>query len=285
MTGSLVLGLALSGAIAYAGFARGALSPSGAAGAIFVGTLIFWLGGWVWGLVLIAFFVSSSLLSRYREGEKERLAEKFAKGSRRDLGQALANGGMGAILAIVYACTERSEGVGSLEAVLLAAYLGVMATVNADTWATELGVLSRVPPRLITNGLEVPRGSSGGVTSLGTWASLAGALLIGAVATALTQAGSLLRGSGWDARALAFPVLAVTGGMAGSLFDSLLGATVQGLYYCDRCGLETESARHRCGQAAKPVRGWLWLNNDLVNFVASTVGGLVAASLGWLLWR
>jgi uncharacterized membrane protein len=110
-------------------------------------------------------------------------------------------------------------------------------------------------------------------------------LLIGAVATALTQAASLLAGGGWEARALAFPVLAVAGGMAGSLFDSLLGATVQGIYYCDRCGRETESARHRCGQATLPVRGWSWLNNDLVNFSASMVGGLVAASLGWFFWR
>jgi uncharacterized protein (TIGR00297 family) len=273
----LLLGLALSAVVGWVGYWRQSLSPGGVAGAIIVGSLIFGLGGWIWGLLLITFFVSSSLLSHYRQRDKEAVAEKFAKGGRRDLGQALANGGMGAILAVVY--------FGNPEPVLLAAYLGVMATVNADTWATELGVLSRVPPRLITTGQEVPHGSSGGVTSLGMWASLAGALLIGSVATALTQAGSLLGGNGWDASALAFPGLAVAGGMAGSLFDSLLGATVQGIYYCDRCGKETESARHRCGQAALPVRGWLWLNNDLVNFIASIVGGLVAASLGWLFWR
>jgi len=273
----LLLGVALSAVVGWIGYWRESLSPGGVAGAIIVGTLIFGLGGWIWGLLLITFFVSSSLLSHYRQRDKEVVAEKFAKGGRRDLGQALANGGMGAILAVAYYTSP--------EPALLAAYLGVMATVNADTWATEMGVLSRVPPRLITTGQEVSHGSSGGVTSLGTWASLAGALLIGSVATALTQAGSLLGGGGWDARALAYPVLAVAGGMAGSLFDSLLGATVQGIYYCDRCGKETESAVHRCGQATLPVRGWQWLNNDLVNFIASMVGGLVAASLGWLFWR
>ncbi len=273
----LFLGLALSAIVGWIGYWRQSLSPGGVAGAVIVGSLIFGLGGWIWGLLLITFFVSSSLLSHYRQRDKEAVAEKFAKGGRRDLGQALANGGMGAILAIAY--------FASPEPALLAAYLGVMATVNADTWATELGVLSRVPPRLITTGAEVPTGTSGGVTSLGTWSSVAGALLIGATATALTQFGSLLRGSGWDARALAYPVLAVAGGMAGSLFDSLLGATVQGIYYCDHCGKETESALHRCGHAARPLRGWLWLNNDLVNFIASIVGGIVAATLGWLFWR
>jgi uncharacterized protein (TIGR00297 family) len=273
----LLVGLVLSALMGGLGYWRQSLSPSGVAGAIIVGTLIFGLGGWLWGLLLITFFVSASLLSHYRERDKEAMAEQYAKGGRRDLGQALANGGMGAILAIAYFANP--------EPVLLAAYLGVMATVNADTWATELGVLSRVPPRLITTGQQVPPGSSGGITALGTWASLAGALLIGAMATALTQVSSLLRGSGWDARALAFPILAVAGGMAGSLLDSLLGAEVQGIFYCDRCGKETESARHRCGQATLPVRGWPWLNNDLVNFFSSIVGGLVAASLGWLLWR
>jgi uncharacterized membrane protein len=160
-----------------------------------------------------------------------------------------------------------------------------MATVNADTWATELGVLSRVPPRMITSGEVVVPGTSGGVTRLGIWASVAGALLIGTVATALVQAASLLGGGGWSLRAISYALLAVVGGVAGSLFDSLLGATAQGIYFCDHCRKETESATHGCGRAARPMRGWGWLNNDLVNLLASLLGGLVAASLAWVLWR
>jgi uncharacterized protein (TIGR00297 family) len=273
----LVLGLVLSALLAGVGYWRQALSASGVAGAILVGTLIFGMGGWVWGLLLITFFISSSWLSHYRKSDKADLAEKFAKGSRRDLGQTLANGGLGAILAVVFARYP--------ESLLFAAFVGVMATVNADTWATELGILSRVPPRLITTGEVVIPGTSGAVSRLGIWASMAGALLIGTVATALTQVGSLLGQDGWSLRAISYTFLAVVGGLAGSLFDSLLGATVQGIYYCERCAKETESPTHRCGHAARPLRGWLWLNNDLVNFLASLVGGLVAASLAWLVWR
>ena len=110
-------------------------------------------------------------------------------------------------------------------------------------------------------------------------------MLIGTVATALVQVGSLLNGDGWSLRASSYTLLAVVGGLAGSLFDSLLGATLQGIYYCDHCAKETESPIHHCGRPAQPLRGWAWLNNDLVNFLASLVGGLAAASLAWILWR
>jgi uncharacterized protein (TIGR00297 family) len=277
MMGELVLGLVLSTLMGGLGYWRKALTVSGLIGAVLVGTLIFGFGGWVWGLLLITFFVSSSWLSHYRQADKKDVAEKFAKGSRRDLGQALANGGLGAALAIVFARYP--------EPLLFAAFLGVMGTVNADTWATELGILSRVPPRMITTGEVVRPGTSGGVTWLGIWASVAGALLIGTMATALTQAASLLGGTGWSLRAVSYPLVAVVGGVVGSLFDSLLGATVQGIYYCEHCARDTESPDHYCGQTARLLRGWAWLNNDVVNLVASSIGGLAAASLAWILWR
>jgi uncharacterized protein (TIGR00297 family) len=277
MTAQLVLGLILSLMMAGLGYWRRALSPSGVAGAVVVGTLIFGFGGWLWGLLLITFFVSSSWLSTYRRADKEAVADNFAKGSRRDLGQAIANGGLGAVLAVVYA--------GTPDPVVFAAFLGVMGTVNADTWATELGVLSPVPPRLITTGEVVPPGTSGGITRMGILASMAGALLIGAVATALTQVQSLWSTGAWNLEVAWYPLLAVAGGMTGALFDSLLGATVQGIYYCERCAKETESPVHRCGQPTRLVRGRRWINNDVVNLTSSLVGGLVAALLALLPWR
>jgi uncharacterized protein (TIGR00297 family) len=277
----ILLGLLLSSLIGALGYWRSALDLSGVVGAVLVGTLIFGLGGWIWGLLLITFFVSSSWLSYYRRADKRQISEKFAKGSRRDLGQTLANGGVGAILALAFACVPRPE--------LFAAFVGVMATVNADTWATELGVLSPHPPRLVTSSQTVAPGTSGGVTRLGTWASVAGALLIGAMAGFLLQLESLL-GSTSGSRLhglniVAYPLLAVAAGLAGSFLDSLMGATVQGIYYCAGCGQETESSRHRCGQQAQLLRGWPWLNNDLVNLLSSIGGGVLAASLAWILGR
>ncbi|HMQ30656.1 MAG TPA: DUF92 domain-containing protein [Chloroflexaceae bacterium] len=267
----ITLGLALSTAIGGLAYWRRSLTTSGWLGAVLVGTLTFGFGGWAWGLTLIAFFVSSSALSHYKESLKERrAAEKFAKGGRRDLWQALANGGLGALCAVAYALAGRPTA-------LLAAFAGLMATVTANTWATELGVLSPHRPRLITSGRPVAPGTSGGVSPLGTVASAAGALLIGFILFALLVAeGAPAGGTAWVVAA------ALAGGVAGALIDSLMGATVQAIYaYPD--GRETERRVARDGRPNSFVRGWPWLNNDLVNLISSVAGGLVAVGVAALL--
>ncbi len=272
----LAFGMAFSSIITWAGYRKRSLSRSGVVGAIVVGTLTFGLGGWTWGLLLIAFFISSSTLSHYRKDDKRELAEKFAKTSQRDLGQALANGGWGAALAIAYFCQP--------DPILFAAFVGAMAAVNADTWATELGVLSPTPPRLSTTGQRVPVGTSGGVTILGTIAAFSGGLLIGLAALVLGRVEAMWGSGPLNGGYLWLVPIGILGGLSGSTFDSLLGATVQGIYYCSRCQKETESKVHRCGQPTRHLRGWRWLNNDLVNFVSSIVGSLLAGFLGWLVF-
>jgi uncharacterized protein (TIGR00297 family) len=269
MTIQLSTAFLFSAIIVGLAFWRGSLSGSGAAGALLVGTLTFGLGGWQWGVLLGIFFVSSSMLSHFKESEKRAAAEKFDKGHRRDIGQVFANGGLGSFLALLSVVVP--GGVVATD-VWFFLFVGVMATVTADTWATELGTLSKKPPRLITTGRVVEVGTSGGVSPLGTLVSLAGGLLIGLVAGLLTP----------------FPLLATAvagalGGLSGSLVDSLLGATVQRIYYCDVCRKDTERKLHKCGTQTRPLRGWGWINNDLVNALSSIVGGLVAVAFSLLL--
>jgi uncharacterized protein (TIGR00297 family) len=283
----LGMGLLLSAAIGLLAYRRNSLAPSGVAGAVLVGTLIFGFGGWTWGLTLIAFFVSSSLLSHYRQADKISLAEKFAKGERRDLGQVLANGGAGALLALaVYFLVDLSgeaRAGNPLYIYLTLAYFGVMATVTADTWATELGVLAREAPRLITTGRPVAPGTSGAITRYGTLAALTGAVFIGVVAFLLIQVASLVTRGELLLTDLPIVVIAAAAGLVGSLFDSLLGASVQQIYWCDHCEKETERQVHSCGVRTRPLRGWRWMNNDMVNLLSSLVGGLLAGSLGLLI--
>ncbi|MBK9713011.1 MAG: DUF92 domain-containing protein [Kouleothrix sp.] len=258
----ILAGLILSTLIGGLAYRRGSLNESGWLGAIITGTLTFGFGGWTWGLTLIAFFISSSALSHFRQLQKQRLAgEKFEKGGRRDLYQTLANGGAGALLALIY-------GLSGEPIALLAVFAGIMATVTADTWATEIGVLSPHPPRLVTTGRVVEPGTSGGVTAYGLAASAAGGLLIGVVSLLL----ALAELGGW--RAWLIPA-ALLGGVAGSLSDSLLGATVQAIYQTPT-GTETERVVGRDGRPNRPLRGWRWMNNDMVNLLSSLAGGAVA---------
>ncbi|MBO0779246.1 MAG: DUF92 domain-containing protein [Ktedonobacteraceae bacterium] len=261
----LLLGLLLSSGIGLLAYRRKSLTRSGVAGAIVTGTTTFGLGGWSWGLALIFFFVSSSLLSRWREKEKERTAaDKFSKGTQRDLGQAAANGGVATLLALGYGMGSASS---PLSETLEAGYAGALAAATADTWATELGVLSAHKPRLITTGRPTEPGTSGGITLLGTSAATLGALALGLVFW-------LLQGCRRASRHL--PLVALVGGLTGSLFDSLLGATVQVMYYCPNCDKETERRIHSCGTATRQQRGLSWVNNDLVNFLATLFGSIVA---------
>jgi uncharacterized protein (TIGR00297 family) len=275
LAGRLLLGLVMSLAIGGLGYSRRSLSASGALGAVLVGTTVFGLGGWVWGGTLVAFFASSSLLSHYQERRKAVFAEKFSKSSRRDLGQVLANGGVAALLALLVGLLGKGRPVYPL---LAYGFFGALAAVNADTWATELGVLSAGSPRLIIGGRPAVAGTSGAVTLEGTLAAAAGAAFIGGVAFVLIQGAAILTSGHWlFSDWLLIPVATVSG-LAGSLFDSLLGASVQAIYVCPACGVETERTRHRCGQPTRHVRGWRWLNNDWVNLFASLVGAILAAA-------
>jgi uncharacterized protein (TIGR00297 family) len=281
----LGLGFIISAAIGWIAYKREALSVSGVIGAILTGTAIFGFGGWPWGLLLITFFILGSLLSKYKETTKANLAEKFAKGSRRDLWQALANGGAGALIAIAYWLTGHS--------ILWFAFVGAMATVNADTWATELGVLSKHLPRLITTGEPVEAGTSGGITLQGTLATLAGGVAIGLAGALFLYIESLIRYNPrillhplscliYPANCTFLPIIAALAGLAGSLCDSLLGATVQAIYYSVKREKETEKVIDPDGTPNTLLRGWRWFNNDWVNFISSAVGAAIAALLAHL---
>ena len=263
----LAWGLLFSSGVALLAYRRRSLNASGAVGAVVAGTTTVGMGGWSWGLTLIYFFVSSSLLSHFRERDKEiTAADKFSKGSQRDIGQVAANGGLAIALALCHGFTFAPR----LRTLLQVAYTGVLATANADTWATELGVLSSQLPRLITTGQRTTPGTSGGITLLGTTASALGALSLGAIFWLL---------DGAKPARCRLPLLAFLAGLVGSLADSFMGATVQAMYYCPVCQKETERRVHRCGTQTQPLRGIPWFDNDLVNFVSTAIGGMVACGL------
>lgn len=267
-----LIGLACSAGIAGAAYAKRSLSGSGFLAAVLLGTMMYALGSAIWFGSLIAFFVSSTKLSKWKKHAKKEAESSYEKTGTRDAGQVFANGGLGLLLCVANWAFPHPF--------WWYAFLGVMAAVTADTWATEIGGLSRTPPRSIKTGRRVPPGTSGGVSSLGIGASLAGGLFIGTVAWALL---AIPGQSAPDAvavtlRPAAWIGIAGLAGIIGSLTDSWIGATWQQMYRCDACGREIEQARH-CGRPAVRVRGRTGWNNDVVNVVGSLAGGALAAML------
>jgi uncharacterized protein (TIGR00297 family) len=244
----------------------GYLSISGFFAAGILGGIVYGIAGLDWAFLLIAFFLSSSILSKIFSGKKKNVAKQFSKGGSRDWMQVAANGGVGALL-ILFA----SLGWISVEQAWIG-FAASLAAVNADTWGTELGVLSRSRPRLVTNWKRVDPGTSGGISLMGSASALAGGLLIALLAN-LFQDQDL---------SYSLIILITLAGFAGAMIDSILGATLQAIYYCPKHEKETEQhPKHYCGTPSTYLRGLKWMSNDWVNFL-SAAGAAVLAMIAAL---
>lgn len=227
------------------------LSRGGLIAAAIVGILVWLFAGWQGVIVLLAFFVPSTAISRIGRTRKQALVD-IGKHGPRDAMQVLANGGVATAAAVL------SHWFGP---VMLAAFAGAFAAASADTWATEIGTLANGTPRSILTFKPLAPGISGGITWQGSLAQIGGAALVACVAMLVLVA-------------LFWPVLIA--GVAGSIFDSVLGATLQTLRYCKQCQRDCETNPHVCGTPTTVRRGLRWFDNDAVNFAATLCGALVA---------
>lgn len=256
--------VALIAAILFAAIARAfrLLTVSGAIATAAVGFAAFGMGGGKFTIPLLTFFLTSSLLSRLGKRRKAIGGAKTPRGATRDYVQVLANSGAAAAIAVLFRLVGHRWPVDETR-YLLMLYLAALATVNADTWATEIGGLSPTAPRLLSNWKPAQPGASGAITPLGLAAAVAGSLMV--------------TGAGWLVWRLNSPeFLAVScAGFCGSFIDSLLGASLQALYRHPVTGEPTERSRIDGIDAVK-IRGLRWMNNDTVNFVASA-GGVACA--------
>lgn len=259
----ILFGFTLALALSWGAWKMRLLTRRGMWAATSLGGLIFSSGHLPWSAPIIGFFLSSSLLSLVHMDTDAENIPAGDKRRTRDWRQVLANGGIGAVLATIALLRPDWEWP-------VIAYSGAMAAVNADTWATELGALSTLKPRLITSWKAVEPGTSGGITPLGTLSSLAGSAFMALVSM------------------LVFPnlpsgrlILTVTiAGQLGSFLDSVLGASLQAKYFCPHCEKETEQhPQHSCQRPTVYKRGWGWLDNDGVNFLSSAAGSVICVSL------
>jgi uncharacterized protein (TIGR00297 family) len=260
---------ALGPLVAATVWRAGMLTGSGALAAAAIGSAAA-LAGVDWMLLLLTFFASSVLLGRLgRDTKRSRSAEVIEKSGARDATQVLANGalfGGAATVAVSQSGVPLMSGCTGTAPLITAIGLGALAAATADTWGTEIGMLSRTPPRSILTWKPLEPGMSGGVSLLGLTATVVGAVSLALLAWLL----------GWSRATTA---AAAIGGIAGATTDSVLGASFQQRRRSLATGRMTERQTDDRGEATVLDGGLAWLDNDGVNFAATVIGASVAAGL------
>jgi uncharacterized protein (TIGR00297 family) len=230
------------------------LTISGSVATFILASLIFSLGGLKWSVPIMTFFILSSILSKIRKRVNENVETYFEKSGVRDHWQVIANGGIGGILVLINYFYSNE--------LFYLMYVAAMAAVCADTWATEIGTLYKTKTYNILNLNPIEQGISGGISLIGTLGGCLGAFVIALSATV------------WINISLtSYFIFIVFAGLTGSLFDSLLGATLQAQFECTRCGKITERIVH-CNENTTHKSGYNWMNNDLVNLLAGIFGSI-----------
>ncbi|XP_054480774.1 transmembrane protein 19 [Anoplopoma fimbria] len=263
---------------------RSSLSSSGALGALFVG-FVLTMANYSFFASLLAFFITSSKLTRWGGAQKKKIDAEYKEGGQRNWIQVFCNGGVPTELALLYMI---EVGPGEIPIDFSKQYtaswmclslLGALACSSGDTWASEVGpVLSQSRPRLITTWKEVPAGTNGGVTAVGLVASFLGGLAVGA-AYYVTQ---LLMVEDLNLADPQWPIMVYGGvaGLLGSMLDSFLGAHMQYSGFDASIGKvvshESATTRRICG---KPI-----LDNNAVNLFSSVLIALILPGLAWGMW-
>lgn len=175
--------------------------------------------GWFLFSILLAFFFLGSLFTRYRYGYKMALGIAERKKGIRGYKNVFSNSLAALSLAVAYGIFP-SHGK-----ILLAAYLGSVATACGDTLASEIGETYRGEPRMITTLRKVRAGTDGAISHIGE-----GAAFFGASVIALLAFLSIQKDFGLAAAVTA-------GGFIGVNIDSILGATLQQKGYLSNNGV------------------------------------------------
>lgn len=264
--------------IAIYAFRKKQLTEKGVIAAMGVGITLFSLGGWTWFLLLAFFFITSSAWSRFKRKEKEAFTQEHEKTDVRDAWQVLANSLFAVVLAAIHFLNP--------DAALFAAFAAAVATVTADTWATEIGILDSKAYSILDR-RKAQRGDSGAVSAGGLVAAAGASIVIALSAVVLNTVNNDLAVHGFSdilttqfVGGAVFVAIVAGAGFFGSVADSWLGATIQAKYQCPKCKKQTERPVHTCGTKTKLVQGFAVIDNDSVNFLASIAGGFLAYVLG-----
>ena len=147
----IIVGVSISLVIAGLAYLKKSLTVSGLIAAVIFGTILYVYGGIVVWISLIMFFISSSLLTKLHE---KREVDKEHKG--RNYIQVISNALPAAIFSVLYFYFDNL--------IFLIGAVVAIAASNSDTWASEIGILSKGKTRYIVNFKLAPIGISSGIT-------------------------------------------------------------------------------------------------------------------------
>ncbi|OAY67089.1 Transmembrane protein 19 [Ananas comosus] len=230
------------------------------------------LSGVLVGIPVMVRGASSGVFLRRRSsrGREERSAPLMV--------QVLANSSIATVLVVIVAfltggqdrCLDTKES--NYVTGLIGGIIGHYACCNGDTWSSELGILSRGQPRLITNFKKVRKGTNGAVTVDGFLAAAAAGFVIGLTFVLVGFLTSECAPKVARRQLLVVPIAAAAG-LCGSLIDSLLGATLQFSGYCTL----RKKVVANPGPTVSKISGRNILDNHGVNVVSVLLTTLLTA--------
>ncbi|KKK26386.1 hypothetical protein ARAM_006779 [Aspergillus rambellii] len=201
--------------------------------------------------LLMVFYLGGTRATKVKHDIKARLTlsatgSHGGEGSRTHV-QVLANSVVATILILLHTwvlwknketnkCFSNGHSAADL---LVVGIVANYAAVAADTFSSELGILSKSNPRLITSlSLRVvPPGTNGGVTGTGLLAGVFGAFTIGLTSAVLIPFCGGHNGTSGTLQERVQWILAVTVcGALGSVLDSVLGGMLQASVVDKRTG-------------------------------------------------
>ncbi len=213
-------------------------------------------------LVLLLFFIGSigvDKLKKHIKGAK--CEDESLKGDCRDHMQVLANGLVPALCAVLFLVGKHP--------IFVVGFVASLAEAFADTAASGIGAFSEVAFDIFKM-RKCPRGVSGGMSLVGTLASLIAAFLLPLVALAFGV---------MDIKLYLISALAA---FLGTIFDSFLGSLFQVKFKCAVCEKITEKHTH-CDAPTVHHSGLKLIDNDVVNLLSGLISAGLAITLAALL--
>jgi len=222
------------------------LTPTGFAHSLALGTMLWSTLGWKGWVFCVSYLFLGQIVTKVRFEEKQKAGLAEGRGGRRGPENVWGSAATGLVCA---ACAAQDVGVlGFGPKLFLLGYVASLATKLSDTFASEIGKAYGKTTFLITTLERVEPGTEGAVSVEGTAASVVGGLALSIIGYSLGLVHTI-------------PAVAVStfAAFVATNIESLLGATLQ-----EKEGLE-------------------WITNEVINFLNTLIGAMIAMTMGAML--